>query len=291
MNRFRPGRLSRELRNALDLGRHDIPIHIYRMRTLGYPPGWLKKAVVGGNLTIFDSVNLESCPSEISYNKSSLIGYPGFNVELDHSARDDYMYLKCPPMQKHHMLDNFYASLSCGATEKNSVAPKNSNYSSWSRQEITETVVTLSDSESGETNSDSSLNGETQNESQESHPTADISIVHEHEQGTPTSLQPVVIGNGSLSENTDQSSFSMENPSKRPSLEAFSIGIQPFRPFENLQGVNGGYLRVLKALKNSRKTSNACSNGSLNLSGADSQSPSIRQDRNIDNHSSHKARR
>ncbi|VDP94281.1 unnamed protein product [Echinostoma caproni] len=48
--------LRRELRRALDLARHEIPLHIYRMRSLGYPPGWLRKARVGGDLVIYDSV-------------------------------------------------------------------------------------------------------------------------------------------------------------------------------------------------------------------------------------------
>ncbi|KAA0200313.1 Protein mcm10 [Fasciolopsis buskii] len=55
-NKFRPGHLSRELRRALNLDRHEIPVHVYRMRSLGYPPGWLRKARVGGGLMMFDSV-------------------------------------------------------------------------------------------------------------------------------------------------------------------------------------------------------------------------------------------
>ncbi|VDQ07937.1 unnamed protein product [Trichobilharzia regenti] len=68
---------SLKLRKALGLGRHDIPIHIYRMRSLGYPPGWLKKAAVSGNLEIFDSVSLEGStgPSKL-YMKSSTIWIP-----------------------------------------------------------------------------------------------------------------------------------------------------------------------------------------------------------------------
>ena len=37
-------KFSDELREALDISRRDIPLHIYRMRSLGYPPGWLLKA-------------------------------------------------------------------------------------------------------------------------------------------------------------------------------------------------------------------------------------------------------
>uniref|UniRef100_A0A0K0DIT8 PSP domain-containing protein n=1 Tax=Angiostrongylus cantonensis TaxID=6313 RepID=A0A0K0DIT8_ANGCA len=45
--KFRAGRISDELRNALGIGKHDIPEYIYRMRRMGfidgYPPGHLKK--------------------------------------------------------------------------------------------------------------------------------------------------------------------------------------------------------------------------------------------------------
>lgn len=44
--RFQPGKYSKELRNALDLCPEDLPPFIYRMRVLGYPPGWLTYAEV-----------------------------------------------------------------------------------------------------------------------------------------------------------------------------------------------------------------------------------------------------
>ncbi|EYB81208.1 hypothetical protein Y032_0389g513 [Ancylostoma ceylanicum] len=47
--KFRAGRISDDLRNALGIGRNDIPEYIYRMRRMGfingYPPGYLKKAI------------------------------------------------------------------------------------------------------------------------------------------------------------------------------------------------------------------------------------------------------
>lgn len=50
------GELSKDLRNALGLRSKELPMHIYRMRMLGYPPGWLEHAKVSGSgLTLFDS--------------------------------------------------------------------------------------------------------------------------------------------------------------------------------------------------------------------------------------------
>lgn len=50
------GELSNDLRTALGLRSKELPIHIYRMRMLGYPPGWLENAKVSGSgLSMFDS--------------------------------------------------------------------------------------------------------------------------------------------------------------------------------------------------------------------------------------------
>lgn len=50
------GELSKDLRSALGLREKDLPMHIYRMRMLGYPPGWLENAKVSGSgLTLFGS--------------------------------------------------------------------------------------------------------------------------------------------------------------------------------------------------------------------------------------------
>ena len=40
----KPGQLSDELRVALGMSKKSLPIWIHRMRILGYPPGWLRKA-------------------------------------------------------------------------------------------------------------------------------------------------------------------------------------------------------------------------------------------------------
>lgn len=39
-----PGKMSSELRHALGLHTHQISETVYRMRLLGYPPGWLMEA-------------------------------------------------------------------------------------------------------------------------------------------------------------------------------------------------------------------------------------------------------
>ncbi|PRD20347.1 UNVERIFIED_CONTAM: zinc finger CCHC domain-containing protein 8 [Trichonephila clavipes] len=62
---FQPGILSDELRNALDLKPNQIPLYIYRMRLLSYPPGWLQEAQVeSSGINVYDSKGYE--PNDVN---------------------------------------------------------------------------------------------------------------------------------------------------------------------------------------------------------------------------------
>lgn len=39
-----PGEISKNLQHALGIGPEQLPLHIYKMRQFGYPPGWLEFA-------------------------------------------------------------------------------------------------------------------------------------------------------------------------------------------------------------------------------------------------------
>lgn len=107
---IKPGRISAELRAALNLAENDLPIWIYRMRALGYPPGWLSKATVDTS-DIFDT---DSSPndslkrkeqSDIEYDVSKLIEYPGFNAPMPPNTNDYHYYYNMPAMLPHQQLD------------------------------------------------------------------------------------------------------------------------------------------------------------------------------------------
>lgn len=72
-----------------------------------------------------------------------------------------------------------------------------------------------------------------------------ILTVHSSEEGT---LTPKLLG---FLKNDE-----LLKSNKRPSLEAFCAGIQPFKPFENLPGSEGGYSRVLKTIRSIRLQQN-----------------------------------
>ena len=73
-----------------------LPIWIYKMRVLGYPPGWIKQAEIQPNLDIIGDD--EAKPKEtncedgeiqpIVYDESATIEYPGYNAPIPRSVKD-----------------------------------------------------------------------------------------------------------------------------------------------------------------------------------------------------------
>ncbi|KER25036.1 hypothetical protein X801_03182 [Opisthorchis viverrini] len=228
-SKFRPGLMSDKLRHALNLAAHEIPIHIYRMRTLGYPPGWLRKARVGGELTMFDSVAALAEDTEVKYNRDLLVSFMGFNTQIEYPYIDECDVLNCPRMQSHHMLDNFYAALS-----------RSSRLSSEHNNENPSLAGTVASNTSNGKNDDGGAKDKSSDRSN-----SQILLISASEDGTPTPSRPSGMADGS---NADGASSS----AKRPNIDAFSVGVQPFRPFENLPGTEGAYKRVLQTLRNSR---------------------------------------
>lgn len=119
---LKAGQISSKLRKALGLHKKDLPVHIFRMRQLGYPPGWLEEAKIRhSGINLFGSdgtVVLESDDEDgeveqvkDKYDGTKVIEYPGFNVEPPEGVYDDARLFDCPPMQDEHKKDNFLANL------------------------------------------------------------------------------------------------------------------------------------------------------------------------------------
>lgn len=100
--RFRPGKLSRELRNALDVEHSELPFFTYRMRILGYPPGWLQDAEIeesGLEIYGLDDKNAEDGEvEEVQYDPTRLISFPGFNDPVPPGVNDRWEEYEMPPM-------------------------------------------------------------------------------------------------------------------------------------------------------------------------------------------------
>nr|CAD7263963.1 unnamed protein product [Timema shepardi] len=75
--------VNNSLRHALGLYESELPKHIYRMRQLGYPPGWLGDAkIFHSGITVFNE------EGKVKYDPSKIIKYPGFNVPPPHGTTD-----------------------------------------------------------------------------------------------------------------------------------------------------------------------------------------------------------
>ncbi|GAA6224681.1 zinc finger CCHC domain-containing protein 8 [Lates japonicus] len=119
-SKYKPGVMSEELLTALGIDGNTLPPLIYRMRQLGYPPGWLKEAEMeNSGLTLYDgnasnngNVTDNSNSQNISYDVSKLIDFPGFNVPAPDKMKDEFMQYGSIPMQSNHMKQNYAAYLS-----------------------------------------------------------------------------------------------------------------------------------------------------------------------------------
>ncbi|XP_022655285.1 uncharacterized protein LOC111247948 isoform X4 [Varroa destructor] len=144
-SRFTPGRWGRRLLEAIGVRRNELPPFVYRMRVLGYPPGWLQEAEVEtSGLKIFDghgnevkktrpiktrkekaaaedgevlsagSDDLDSDEdddNELRYDPTKLIEVPGFNMPLPSNCVDDHRRQGMPPLQPHQMKENALQSM------------------------------------------------------------------------------------------------------------------------------------------------------------------------------------
>ncbi|KAM5194751.1 zinc finger CCHC domain-containing protein 8 isoform 2-T2 [Mantella aurantiaca] len=115
--KFKPGIISSELQEALGITNEHLPPFIYRMRQLGYPPGWLKDAELeNSGLALYDGKDasdgeIEEDPAaqnkSVSYDLSKLISFPGFNFPTSSEVADDWRSFGSIPMQPTHQKDVF----------------------------------------------------------------------------------------------------------------------------------------------------------------------------------------
>ena len=90
---FTPGKLSEQLREALDIRPNQLPPFVYVMRKLGYPTGWLLEAQVKETkLSVVDGQQGEEAKSkedgnevkkeeieQVEYDPDRIYTFPGFN--------------------------------------------------------------------------------------------------------------------------------------------------------------------------------------------------------------------
>ncbi|ESO96212.1 hypothetical protein LOTGIDRAFT_239373 [Lottia gigantea] len=118
--KFKPGQISNELYSAMGITPSQLPLYIYKMRVLGYPPGWLVRAKKGysSGIVIFDKDGRETNlkgetledgelnadrEKEEDVELEKIIEYPGFTVPPAEEVHDDHERLNMPPLQPHQL--------------------------------------------------------------------------------------------------------------------------------------------------------------------------------------------
>lgn len=119
--RFKPGVISEELQDALGVTDKSLPPFIYRMRQLGYPPGWLKEAELeNSGLALYDGKDDADGETEageiqqnqnVTYDLSKLVNYPGFNISTPRGIPDEWRMFGSIPMQASQQKDVFASYL------------------------------------------------------------------------------------------------------------------------------------------------------------------------------------
>uniref|UniRef100_A0A669PF40 Zinc finger CCHC domain-containing protein 8 n=1 Tax=Phasianus colchicus TaxID=9054 RepID=A0A669PF40_PHACC len=136
--KFKPGVISGELQDALGVTAKSLPPFIYRMRQLGYPPGWLKEAEMEhSGLALYDGKDDNETedegylpPKHVTYDVSKLINYPGFNISTPSGIPDEWQIFGSIPMQPSqqkdvfaHYLSNFHAPSSKSSNKRTAPQP------------------------------------------------------------------------------------------------------------------------------------------------------------------------
>uniref|UniRef100_UPI00398F8B01 zinc finger CCHC domain-containing protein 8 n=1 Tax=Pristiophorus japonicus TaxID=55135 RepID=UPI00398F8B01 len=130
--KFKPGVISAELKEALGMTDETLPPFIYRMRQLGYPPGWLLETLQeNSGLALYDGKDSSDGEMEHdkhhlktrlpSYDTSKLIDYAGFNAVIPKGIQDEWRLYASIPMQSHQLKEHFAHQLNANdCTTKNS---------------------------------------------------------------------------------------------------------------------------------------------------------------------------
>ncbi|XP_044296526.1 zinc finger CCHC domain-containing protein 8 isoform X1 [Varanus komodoensis] len=135
--RFKPGVISEELQDALGVNDKTLPPFIYRMRQLGYPPGWLKEAEMEkSGLALYDGKASPGGETEeddyyqqnrhVSYDVSKLINYPGFNISTPNGVTDEWrMFGSVPlqPSQQKEIFAHYLSTYSSGSSKSRNKRP------------------------------------------------------------------------------------------------------------------------------------------------------------------------
>jgi len=120
---FKPGLPSDKLRDALRLRSDQVPEYIYRMRDLGYPPGWLRSAEIqSSGIQLYrdrgekagnpgTEEDGELVEDSTQYDIEKLQAWPGFNAPFPSNLRDETHKYRARPLNRTKQLQEMIEEL------------------------------------------------------------------------------------------------------------------------------------------------------------------------------------
>ncbi|XP_017778317.1 PREDICTED: zinc finger CCHC domain-containing protein 8 homolog [Nicrophorus vespilloides] len=254
-----PGKVSDKLRNALGLGSDEIPAHVYKMRLMGYPPGWLQEAkVAASNMNIYldvSKIGKKKKQKQETIDPEKVVDYPGFNVPTKQGIFDHYNKYRVPAFSemcnKNKMIDWFNnKAIDEAEDQQSSDMDLDADASQEAASEDSTSLLDLNLqkeqlltqlSESGEIIDESEQKDEDNNE--DASKDTSLSVVEDE---ATNSVKASIFGTPILK---SASAFS-----RLPCSENFSKEMSPVINFENLPNSTGKYEQMTGVLNKIRKT-------------------------------------
>ncbi|XP_055947060.1 zinc finger CCHC domain-containing protein 8-like [Argiope bruennichi] len=246
-NSIKPGTISSEVRKALGLKDNQLPPYIYKMRVIGYPPGWMDDAKLetsGLSLydeegkAISDGESSEASEYEKKYDSKKFIEYPGFNCPLPPNVKDEWKSMGMVPIQAHQQLSEVLkAENTVNANNTN----KRKNVNSAEEEEAKKVR-----------NGTNDANVSFSQLPPENCSTPKKQDSHSFNTSNGTSIQKSL--GTSISQSPGTPILPQGNRFKKlPELDKFAQGITEHLPFENLPDSVGKYEKMRDVLSNVQK--------------------------------------
>ncbi|KAI0980056.1 hypothetical protein GJ496_010930 [Pomphorhynchus laevis] len=255
-----PAQYTNELRNALGLNDQQLPSFIYRMRELGYPPGWLQECLVYRNVS-------EGAKEEYDFDR--LISFPGFNQAPDELILNESELYGTPEYSEEMFgKDSFIQSLQnsgCIAMSTTADADDQGDpmeldeedtcYETCDKPVIQKANNLLKEKEEIDSSDDKSADeivDEVVDENADDN--NDLIDLDKLSNWTESFLSRENIGDSI--EESDCTPLALSDDKlnfKMPTVDKFADGINAHRFYENLPGVVGNFARIMETVKNVKK--------------------------------------
>ncbi|GFY37799.1 zinc finger CCHC domain-containing protein 8 [Trichonephila inaurata madagascariensis] len=262
-NSVKPGILSNETRQALGLKDNQLPPYVYRMRVIGYPPGWLDYALLEtSGLSLYDeegkavsyTESSSSSDSGQKYDTSKYVQYPGFNCPVPPEFVDEWQLMGMLPIQPHQQLSEILKVDNAGDFQACEEPPtcNNNNIHKRKNEDIDEDTKKMRNGTNDDNDSFKQLSPESSMlKTPESQSINSCNSTPKQSLGTSLSQSPgtPILEQGNRFQ-------------KLPELNKFAQGITEHLPFENLPDALGTFEKMRGILSDVQKKLQTIKKGS-----------------------------